>query len=99
MTGIGRASASSESARNSSSGSFAAGQSPSRARQTRASGSGSQASFSAIRDAASAAGFGSYAQFHRIFRQHLGVTPRDYLSSGAARSESERVSPSPKPHS
>lgn len=52
-----------------------------------------------LSDAASAAGFGSYAQFHRIFRQHLGVTPRDYLSSGAARSESERVSPSPKPHS
>ena len=33
-------------------------------------------------DAAHSAGFGSYAQFHRIFRQHVGVTPREYLSSG-----------------
>jgi len=33
-------------------------------------------------DAAQTAGFGSYAQFHRIFRQHVGVTPREYLSSG-----------------
>jgi AraC-like DNA-binding protein len=32
-------------------------------------------------DAAHTAGFGSYAQFHRIFRQHVGVTPREYLSS------------------
>jgi AraC-like DNA-binding protein len=34
-------------------------------------------------DAAHTAGFGSYAQFHRIFRQHVGVTPREYL--GGAR--------------
>lgn len=33
-------------------------------------------------DAAHTAGFGSYAQFHRIFRQHVGVTPREYLTSG-----------------
>jgi AraC-like DNA-binding protein len=33
-------------------------------------------------EAAQTAGFGSYAQFHRIFRQHVGVTPRDYLTSG-----------------
>ena len=31
-------------------------------------------------EAAQHAGFGSYAQFHRIFRQHLGVTPREYLT-------------------
>jgi len=31
--------------------------------------------------AAQSAGFGSYAQFHRIFRQHVGVTPREYLAS------------------
>jgi AraC-like DNA-binding protein len=23
-------------------------------------------------------GFGSYAQFHRVFKQLLGVSPRDY---------------------
>lgn len=32
-------------------------------------------------EAAQTAGFGSYAQFHRIFRQHVGVTPREYLTS------------------
>jgi AraC-like DNA-binding protein len=32
--------------------------------------------------AAANAGFGSYAQFHRIFRQHVGVTPREYLAGG-----------------
>jgi AraC-like DNA-binding protein len=26
------------------------------------------------------AGFGSYAQFHRVFRRTLGVTPREYLT-------------------
>jgi AraC-like DNA-binding protein len=31
-------------------------------------------------DAAESAGFGSYAQFHRIFRQQVGVTPREYLT-------------------
>jgi AraC-like DNA-binding protein len=31
-------------------------------------------------EAAQTAGFGSYAQFHRIFRQHVGVTPREYLT-------------------
>lgn len=31
-------------------------------------------------EAAQVAGFGSYAQFHRIFRQHVGVTPREYLA-------------------
>jgi AraC-like DNA-binding protein len=29
-------------------------------------------------EAARAAGFGSYAQFHRVFRRLRGVTPRDY---------------------
>ena len=37
-----------------------------------------------LSEAASAAGFGSYAQFHRIFRQHVGVTPRDYLAGPRA---------------
>lgn len=31
-------------------------------------------------EAAQTAGFGSYAQFHRIFRQQVGVTPREYLA-------------------
>lgn len=29
-------------------------------------------------DAALGAGFGSYAQFHRVFREHFGMTPREY---------------------
>lgn len=29
--------------------------------------------------AALAAGFGSYPQFHRVFRQFMGTTPRDYV--------------------
>lgn len=40
-------------------------------------------------EAALEAGFGSYAQFHRVFRQLLGTTPREYLSLN----ESERVPP------
>lgn len=35
-------------------------------------------------EAAQHAGFGSYAQFHRIFRQHVGVTPREYLTGNRA---------------
>ncbi len=33
-------------------------------------------------DAALAAGFGSYAQFHRVYRKFLGTTPREILSGG-----------------
>ncbi|NBB96178.1 MAG: AraC family transcriptional regulator [Planctomycetes bacterium] len=25
------------------------------------------------------AGFGSYAQFHRVFRQYVGATPREHF--------------------
>jgi transcriptional regulator GlxA family with amidase domain len=32
-------------------------------------------------EAALAAGFGSYAQFHRVFRALRHMTPRDYLHS------------------
>jgi AraC-like DNA-binding protein len=32
-------------------------------------------------DAALEAGFGSYAQFHRVYRKFLGATPRDVFSS------------------
>jgi AraC-like DNA-binding protein len=31
-------------------------------------------------EAALDAGFGSYAQFHRVFRHLLGVTPKEYLT-------------------
>jgi AraC-like DNA-binding protein len=31
-------------------------------------------------EAALDAGFGSYAQFHRVFRQQIGCTPKEYLS-------------------
>jgi AraC-like DNA-binding protein len=34
-------------------------------------------------DAALEAGFGSYAQFHRVYRKFLGTTPREIFSSGA----------------
>ena len=33
-------------------------------------------------DAALAAGFGSYSQFHRVFTRISGVRPRDYLTGG-----------------
>ena len=33
-------------------------------------------------EAARAAGFGSYAQFHRVFRRLRGVTPREYRQHG-----------------
>ena len=31
-------------------------------------------------EAALGAGFGSYAQFHRVFRHLLGVTPKEYVT-------------------
>jgi AraC-like DNA-binding protein len=34
-------------------------------------------------DAALEAGFGSYAQFHRVYRKFLGTAPREVLSGGA----------------
>jgi transcriptional regulator GlxA family with amidase domain len=30
------------------------------------------------------AGFGSYAQFYRVFREHYGQSPREYLSGDTA---------------
>jgi AraC-like DNA-binding protein len=33
-----------------------------------------------IQEAADEAGFGSYAQFHRVFRKLIGTTPREYLT-------------------
>lgn len=35
-----------------------------------------------ILDCALEAGFGSYAHFHRVFRDHLSVSPRDYYHTG-----------------
>ena len=40
-----------------------------------------------VLDAALAAGFGSYPQFHRVFRQFLGTTPRAYLAGREARKQ------------
>jgi AraC-like DNA-binding protein len=34
-----------------------------------------------LREAALAAGFGSYAQFHRVFQAHHGTSPRAYLGA------------------
>ena len=45
-------------------------------------------------DAAKAAGFGSYAQFHRVFRATLGAAPRDYLAS--ARRENRQLGLAPR---
>ena len=43
-------------------------------------------------DAALEAGFGSYAQFHRVYRKFLGTTPRDvFASARAAAPESKSV--------
>jgi AraC-like DNA-binding protein len=39
----------------------------------------SQASDKGLLDAALGAGFGSYAQFHRVFRARFGRSPREYL--------------------
>lgn len=35
-----------------------------------------------LMQAAMDAGFGSYAQFHRVFRELLGATPREYIMGG-----------------
>jgi transcriptional regulator GlxA family with amidase domain len=32
-----------------------------------------------VKSAARQAGFGSYAQFHRVFRAHARTSPREYL--------------------
>jgi AraC-like DNA-binding protein len=37
-----------------------------------------------LQEAAQEAGFGSYAQFHRVFRKLLGTTPREYLTGRRA---------------
>jgi transcriptional regulator GlxA family with amidase domain len=38
-----------------------------------------------LREAALSAGFGSYAQFHRVFQALQGTSPRAYLGTGARR--------------
>jgi len=38
-------------------------------------------------EAAIEAGFGSYAQFHRVFRRQVGTTPREYVTGSHAGSE------------
>src|SRR4029078_4868884 len=40
---------------------------------------------SSMLEAALEAGFGSYAQFHRVFQALRGTTPRAYLGRGARR--------------
>jgi AraC-like DNA-binding protein len=41
-------------------------------------------------DAALEAGFGSYAQFHRVYRRFLGSTPRDAISGNPSSSAEAR---------
>jgi AraC-like DNA-binding protein len=53
-------------------------------------------------DAALEAGFGSYAQFHRVFRKLVGTTPREYVagvrlpSSSAERKSRRPAAPAPE---
>src|SRR5262249_13675183 len=44
-----------------------------------------------LREAALAAGFGSYAQFHRVFLAVHGTSPRAYLGSRRGRPATERA--------
>ena len=43
-----------------------------------------------IQEAAEQAGFGSYAQFHRVFRKLLGTAPREYLTGRRAQQTAAR---------
>jgi AraC family transcriptional regulator of arabinose operon len=49
-----------------------------------------EAGRSNMHDAARAAGFGSYAQFHRVFQALRGRTPRAYLGRGDRHRRSAR---------
>lgn len=51
---------------------------------------------STLLNAALEAGFGSYPQFHRVFRQFLGVTPRTYLQ-GRLNPTDEKNKPPARP--
>lgn len=44
-------------------------------------------------DAAMEAGFGSYAQFHRVFCRLVGTTPREYLTGRRRRADHRSASP------
>jgi len=46
---------------------------------------------SSLMDAALAAGFGSYAQFHRVFRARLHTTPRQYLKASGGSGSAARA--------
>jgi len=46
--------------------------------------------------AALEASFGSYAQCHRVFRQYLGCTPRDYFAVRRIEID-DRFGPSSRP--
>lgn len=46
-----------------------------------------------ILEAVHAAGFGSYAQFHRVFRQAYGQSPREAVREGTPRPEAPRQTP------
>jgi len=47
---------------------------------------------SSMLEAARAAGFGSYAQFHRVFQSLRGATPRAYLGRGRGRARARSAS-------
>ncbi len=49
-----------------------------------------------LRDAATEAGFGHYAQFHRVYRKLMGAAPYESLAGSASPSMSERALPAPE---
>jgi AraC-like DNA-binding protein len=51
----------------------------------------SQVNSMALLDAALGAGFGSYAQFHRVFRARFGKAPREYLFEHQVEQEQRRT--------
>jgi AraC-like DNA-binding protein len=50
-----------------------------------------------VKSAARQAGFGSYAQFHRVFRAHVRTSPRDYLRRARAEREARTAPSLPAP--
>ena len=50
---------------------------------------------SSLSQAAALAGFGSYSQCHRIFREVIGMSPRTFFSGTAREEMAHRIEPSP----
>lgn len=46
-----------------------------------------------VSEAAHGAGFGSYAQFHRVFRANVGKSPKEYVRSTAHLAQEQSAAP------